>query len=153
MGIWGMYACQCGDIKRDIGFSVSIFLFKGSELNGFVEEVRYGLIEDYSPRLLTIPEDRLPAFSGLAKNFADTFVTLSKNHRASKMSAFVETISSGKHQEYGVSVEERYKRVSGGIYIPPDPGDDLAGLWSNYLDTGRLWSRPLFNHPLISKIT
>ena len=127
--IWtcgGRITCQCRGVVRELGSATQKFLFKGCNIEGFVERIWYGLLGDYIPRILTKPEDRLPAMSGLAKSFEAQWKIMKAEHLTKPA-----------------------------MDTPKDPGMYLAGLWSNYLDTGLRWMGPKstssMSWPLVSK--
>jgi hypothetical protein len=146
-----MYTCQCGDVESDIGSGAKKFLFKRCELNDFfINYVWNGLVADYSARLLTLPGDRLPAFSGLAKNFENTWKTLTEHHKASVTSGHKAARMSGFRDD---SIVERTFTATALTEkaVPKDLGNYLAGLWSNYLEIEHLWAQPIPDPPLIAK--
>ncbi len=152
----GHMTCQCGGLLRDggLGLGSRKFVFKGCDIDEFVERVWYGLLGDYLPRLLTKPEDRLPAMSGLAKSFFAQW----KMMKARCMAMIVSGESSPARITTTVSTERgELDDTMSTTFIPKDPGTYLAGLWSNYLDTGLQWTRPIIDgrsrisSPLISK--
>jgi hypothetical protein len=129
-------------------------VFKGCNIDKFVERVWYGLLGDYLARLLTKTEDRLPAMSGLAKSFDAQWKMMKARYMAMRVSgesspARITTTASTKRDELDDTMAT--------TVVPKDPGTYLAGLWSNYLDTGLQWTRPIvdsrsrISSPLISK--
>ena len=125
--IWacgGMVTCECGGEGRNFGSGGGRkFIFKSCDIEGFVEKIWYGLLGDYMPRLLTKPEDRLSAMSGLARSFEEQWKVMKARYNAK--SAVTST-------EVGDITA---------LDVPKDPGMYLAGLWSNHLDTGLRWVR------------
>ncbi|KAN0104290.1 hypothetical protein V8E51_010035 [Hyaloscypha variabilis] len=142
----GHMTCQCGGLLRDgrLRLGSRKFVFKGCNIDKFVEGVWYGLLGDYLARLLTKPEDRLPAMSGLAKSFDAQWKMMKARYMA-----IITTTASTKRDELDDTIAT--------TVVPKDPGTYLAGLWSNYLDTGLQWTRPIvdsrsrISSPLISK--
>jgi hypothetical protein len=152
--IWncgGGITCQCGGITKDLGGEGVKFLFKGCKIKAFVERIWYGLLGDYIPRLLTKPEDRLPAISGLAKSFEARWKIMKVRYEATRVAAK----SARAKSTTSASAESDELDDTTTMAIPKDPGTYLAGLWSNYLDTGLLWTHPfpisVASPPLVSK--
>ena len=152
----GNITCQCGGLTRDCGLGTGSkkFMFKGCGIDGFVENIWYGLLGDYLPRLLTKPEDRLPAMSGLAKCFDAQWKMMKARYVAMGVSdeSFPARITTSASTEKGELNDTIATTV-----LPKEPGTYLAGLWSNYLDTGLQWTRPILSggsrisSPLVSK--
>jgi hypothetical protein len=145
--IWecgGMYKCQCGHVEQFMTHtSPKKFLFGNCTLNDkIIESYWAGLIADYSGRCLTIPQDRLPAFSGLAKSFEDMWNRLIDD-QSMPVTPGIEAVQTSNLTETQVGSSRETRPKSLGMY--------LAGLWYNYLDFTLIWTRPFPDSILISK--
>lgn len=137
------FGCQCGAINQEVYFECTIKAKLGKLHRPELLDANswYDIIPEFSMRRLTVPTDRLPAMSGIAKLFQTT--STSKPEKSE-----IETTTSVGHEKqvkspkFFPSTREKIKnsiKLSFGMK-KQGMGQYLAGLWSGSLTYGMCWS-------------